>query len=172
MTKFYDASNWENIPHGSDAMLYRDGRFNAPLTAPESLSLNRHRWITVTGDYRNCSVVDYEMFEPVYFPAGLRGFVRGRRSLSMDAIVYCNKSTAAEAVAALKDFGHGNLINYSKLYWWIATLDGIELTQAELARQMASTWEAPEITEKNLYADQYLDDGLKDTSNLFMPWLP
>lgn len=171
---FYDAADWQHIPHDSDVALYCDGNFAAPPAAADELGAKRVRLITVTGNWRNASIVDYEKFNPVYFPAGLRAFVRGRRSQDMDAIVYCNQSTAAEAISALRDFGFGTLLKYPKLYWWIATLDDIEISAVDLVRQLASHWDAPEITLANLWANQWGqgEGGLYDISRRYLSWRP
>lgn len=174
MDVFYDSAQWSLIQSRTDAALYNDGQFRAPVDAPNRLGLKDWRWITVTGDWRKASIVDYEKFNPVYNPAGLRGFVRGRRSLQMDAIVYCNESTAAEAIAALRDFGHGSLLEYDKLFWWIATLDEIQRTPEELCQQLAADWDAPEITIRRLWGNQWgqVEGGQVDISNRFLDWRP
>lgn len=171
---FFDSAYWPHLPHDSDVALYCDGNFEAPPTAEKELNAKRVRLITVTGNWRNASIVDYEKLNPVYFPAGLRAFVRGRRSLNMDAIVYCNQSTAAEAISALRDSGHGTLLDYPRLFWWIATLDNVELSAVELARQLMDLWDAPEITIRNLWANQWTqgDGGLYDESRRYLSWRP
>lgn len=171
---FYDAATWSDLPHDADLALYCDGLFKAARNAAVILRAREVRQITVTGDYRAASIVDYERLNPVYFPAGLRGFVRGRRTRDQDAIVYCNEVTAAEAISALRDFGQGELLAYPKLYWWIATLDNVQFSAAELVALLAGKYQAPEITEANLWANQWgQGPGQQyDISNRFLPWHP
>jgi hypothetical protein len=170
--RFYDAANWAAIPHHSDAALYADGEFAVPIGAAGELELHRARYITVTGDWGSCSIVDYERLNPDFSPVRLRAFVRGRKAHNMDAIVYCNMDTAAEAIAALDDDRRGGLLRYPRLFWWIATLDGRQRTAAELCAELAKDWDAPEITPRTLWGNQATDTGAVDISNRFLPWLP
>lgn len=172
--QFFDAAIWRNLPSDADLTLYCDGEFAAPKDAAVTLRAKETRQITVTGDWRNASIVDYEKFNPVYNPPGLRGFVRGRRSVDEDAILYFNESTAAEAISALRDFGNGTLLAYRNLYYWIATLDGIERSAEELVTLLADKWDAPEINLSNLWGNQFGQGpaGAYDISNRFLPWRP
>lgn len=168
---FFDAATWQDIPRGSDAALYGDGRYTAPSDAPAILELNRHRLITVTGAWQRCSIIDYERLNPAYHPVTLRAFVRGRKKRKLDAIVYCNESTAAEAVRALAD-SRDELGKYPGLLWWIATLDGVSRSAAELCTTLATEWDAPEITTANLWANQWTGTATVDRSNRFLLWRP
>lgn len=170
MTFFKDSSDWRNIPHGSDAALYKDGAFEAPPDAPERLELHRVRWITVIGDYRRAGIVDWEPGNEVFTPPGLRGYVRGRRGMNTRARIYTDRADAAEAVAALRDFGHGELLQYGGLMWWIATLDDLFETAEEIAADLAANWGAPEITADKIWADQFTDTGAVDISRLYGVW--
>lgn len=173
-SQFYDAVSWTEIPHGSMAALYFDGRFAAPPNTPKALSLARHRWITVTGNYRDCSIADL-LEQPGYTPGKLRGFVRGRRGLGMDAIIYSDRAQAAEGLAALRDFGHGDLAEYAHLWWWISTLDGIDLDAEELARELRDSWGA-DIPASSLWGHQWTQlpsigpAATLDVSRLYGEW--
>lgn len=167
MTTFYDSARWALIPPGSVAALGRDGEWAAPLDAPGKLQLVDHRWITVKADYRNCSIQDV-LEQPWFTPGMARGFVRGRRAREMDAIEYVDRAQAAEAVAALRDFGHGDLLAYGRLFWWIATLDDQDWTAEDLARDLADNWGAPEITADRIWANQHTDAGKYDISRSYL----
>lgn len=166
---FYDAARWAMIPRKSDAMLYVDGEFAAPRDAANVLALERVRWITVKADYRRAGAIDV-LEQPWYTPGLLRGYVRGRRAMDKLARVYVDEAQAAEAVAALRDWGQGELLAYSGLRWWISTLDGRELTAEELAAELAAKWDAPEITSDRIWAHQRLDEGDYDESDLYQDW--
>lgn len=166
---FYDAAKWAMIPRQVDALLYVDGEFAAPSDAPRILQLQRVRWITVKADYRRAGAIDL-LEQPWYTPGMLRAYVRGRRSMGKLARVYVDEAQAAEAVAALRDWGNGELLDYAGLYWWISTLDGRVLSPAELAAELAARWEAPEIEADHIWAHQRLDLGDYDESDLYLPW--
>lgn len=166
----FDAATWENLPRHSSLLLYADGNFKAPVDAPKVLFAARVRYITVTGDFTRAGVLDWEPGNPCFYPGGVRSFVRGRRAASEVARVYCDRANAAESVAALRDFGNGDLLAYPGLVWHIATLDGHLPTAEELAADLAENWGAPEITEDRIWACQYATNGLYDTSVLFGKW--
>lgn len=165
--EFYDSADWPVIPHGTAAALYVDGEFRAPPTAPAQLQLTAARWITVAGDYRQASILDWEPGNPCYSPAGLRRHVRGRRALDMEAWVYCDRADAAEALAALVDWGTGDLAAYDGLFWWISTLDGENWTADTLAADLASRFHAP-IHPDRIAANQYANLGNTDISRTFL----
>jgi hypothetical protein len=169
--EFYDSARWPLIPEGVTAALGHDGEFAAPADAPAKLHLKDHRWITVRADYRNCSIQDV-MEQPWVTPAMVRGFVRGRKGLGMDAIMYVDRAQAAEAVAYLWDFGNGELLAYPRLYWWVATFPERFDTPEALAAELAGQWEAPEITADRIWANQHTDAGSYDVSTLYLPWSP
>jgi hypothetical protein len=165
--KIYDSATWEDIPPGSDAALYFDGEWPAPKTAADN---RRARWITVEWDYRNCSIVD--LFEqPWWSPARLRAFVRGRRAMGMYAIVYTDQAAAAEQWAALRDDDHGELLDYERLLWWVATRNFGQPTAIELATDLAIRWSAP-IPPDRIWANQYTlnPQNNYDVSNRYLPW--
>lgn len=151
--EFGDSADWRNIPEGWRAILPVDGEFAAPRTAVTRFS--HVRWYTVTGDYRHAGAVDWEPGNPCYTPGGLRRYIRGRRSMNARARVYLDRADASEAIAALRDYGHGELLSYPGLLWWIATLDGKRHTPAGLAAELAAGWDAP-IPEAQIWADQYV----------------
>lgn len=166
---FYDSARWQTLQGLGAAALYRDGRFAAPTDAPQTLKLKRHRWITIDDDYRDCSIIDWEQGNPCFTAQGLVRFVLGRRGLDKEAIPYFDRADAHAAVDALKSYGTGQLWRYPRLYFWLGTLDGTPLTAEDLAEQLADRWDAPIPTDR-IWADQYLDDGTKDTSRLFLRW--
>jgi hypothetical protein len=165
---FFDNAQWHNIPQGSLAALYCDGRFAAPSNAATVLHLPGARRITVLGDYRNASILDWEPGD-VQTPATLRGFVRGRKAVSQMAIVYCDRAQAAETWNALTEGSDTNLRDYA--LWWISTLDEVTWPVAALAQNLASVWGAP-IPESQLWANQNMPgvNGTSDRSNLFLPF--
>jgi hypothetical protein len=145
-------------------MLYKDGNYAVPPSAPVTLQASGVRYITVTGDYRGCGAIDWEPGNPCFTPAGLRGYVRGRRGINAVARAYCNRANASEAISYLEDYGHGSLLGYEKLVWWIATLDNHQWGQAELAADLANNWDAP-IAPGKLWGNQYVTqpDGYDET---------
>lgn len=167
---FYDAATWRNIAVGSSAALYGDGEFAVPADAPQQLQLRRHRFITVTGNGRTCSIIDGRPDNNLS-PAQVRGFVRERRGNSQHAIIYTPRSWAAEYLRILWDYGHGSLLAYENLLWWISTLDGKPWTAKELAAELKGNWDAP-IAEDKLWAVQW-KGGVSapvDESILFGAW--
>lgn len=167
--RFYDDTQWWNITPGADAALYNDGEFAAPASADKHF--DRVKRITVKADYRNCGIVDL-LEQPWYTRSMLRAYVRGRLTLGLRARVYTDQAQAAEAVAALKDDGTGDLLADQGVSFWVATLDGVQRTPAELAASLAARWHAPEITAGRIWANQWLEgvDGAPDESALFQAW--
>ena len=169
MTQFYDAATWQNIPHGTSACLYGDGRYAAPADAPKILGLTQYRIITVTGDYRIAGAIDFEPGNPCYDPRTLRRYVRGRRNSGHRARVYCDRADASEAWHGLTEGTDTNLRDYAE--WWISTLDGTDWTPDELAADLASRWGAP-IPAGKLWGNQNRGGMTApyDESNLFGQW--
>jgi hypothetical protein len=161
----FDAATWENLPLRSQLMLYGDGDYAAPPTAAKQLDAIAVRYITVTGDYRGCGAIDWEPNNPCFTPGTLRSYVRGRRALNVMARVYCDRANAAEAIAALRDFGNGSLLSYNKLFWWISTLDNHEWSAVELAAELTHNWDAP-ILPQALWGNQFAT-GSYDTSTVY-----
>lgn len=167
---FYDSATWENLPRNTWLALYRDGIFATPGHAISVLHPVKVRWYTVEGDYRTAGILDWEKGNPCYTAGGLRRFVAGRRGLGFTARVYLDRADAEQAVFYLRDYGHGSLLDYPGLFWDVSTLDGHQWTAEDLAADLAANWGAPEITAARLWANQWLDDGAKDTSTLFGKW--
>lgn len=169
MTQFFDNAEWQNLPRDGHVMLYRDGGFAAPTGAARNFAYAR--WITVFANYRACGAVDL-LEQPWYTRAMLRAFVRGRLALGKLARVYTDQAQAAEAVAALKDDGSGDLLADPGVVFWISTLDEIQHTPAELAELLADMWHAPEITPGRIWAEQWHRGlaGESDQSTLFQAW--
>lgn len=158
---FFDALTWEDIPAGSRACLYFDAEGAAPPSAADRFS--RVRWITRTGDYRNCGIIDFEPGCPVtYQPPVLRRFVLGRKNMGVRARVYCDRADAHLAWEALASIG---LQAYP--IWWIATLDGTQgRTPESLAAELADKWHAP-IPAASLWGHQWFSGATVDESDLF-----
>jgi hypothetical protein len=176
MTQFYDAARWPNIPHGSDAMLYFDGSFRAPLSAPSVLGLNRYRWITVLGDYHHAGAIDWEPGNPCFTPGALRAYVAGRRDMGARARVYVQRSLVSAALAALDaPEGPGDLATFPGLLWWIPTLDDHQLTAVQLQADLADHWNAL-LPLSALWAQQWTQipelgaGALADQSVLYGTW--
>jgi|SRR5579859_910634 len=117
MATFYDAIKYWLIPDNARAVLYHDGAYACPPR--EASRLAAVRWITVTGDYLNCGIADYEPGNQVYeVPGALRQYVAGRLGMRKRARVYCDRDNMARAAADLDGL---------PFEWWIATLDGNRL---------------------------------------------
>lgn len=176
--KFYDAANWARLPVGESCCFYGDGRYMVP-SMPQALAMIRppeYRVITVTGNAKIASIVD-GLPDNEITPAGVRAFVRARRGTAEDAIIYTPRSWLREYQVVLDDDGHGSLLDYSRLYWWIATLDGKDWTADELASDLRLNWEA-DITADRIWAVQNNQvpaigpGATADQSELFLPWRP
>ena len=89
--------------------------------------------------------------------------------MNVRARTYCDRANAADAVRALFDDGHGKLLGYPGLYWWISTLDGVEWTAQNLAEDLAKNWDALEITADRIWACQN-KTGAVDESILYQPF--
>ena len=150
MREFGDSYDSRNIPSELAAMLPVDGDY--AVTPGEAGRFPRHRWYTVTGDYRRAGAIDWELHNPCFTPPALRGFVRGRAAIGKRARVYVDRADSADAVGALRA---GGLLSYPGLYWWIPTLDGRRWTAGELAADLAERWGAA-IPAARLWANQYV----------------
>jgi hypothetical protein len=174
--KFYDATDPRNYPHGQPACFYGDGRWAVTATDVIAIAPPERRFITVTGNGRTCSILDGRPDNPLT-AAQVRGFVRDRRGAQEDAIIYCPRSWVAEYQRILFDDGHGQLGAYGRLWWWIATLDGIDWTPENLAADIAANWDAT-IQPGRIWAVQNNQlpaigpGALVDQSQLFLPWHP
>lgn len=115
---FYDSTQPDLIPEGSHACLYYDGDYAA--TAEQAKRFAAVRWITISGDYRNCGIVDFEEGNPVYSDSGaLRAYVQGRHDMGTRARVYCDRSNLPTVRSKLEGLEY--LV-------WLATLDGNKLS--------------------------------------------
>jgi len=123
----YDAVTPANIPDGAHALLYADGSYKA--TAEQAKRFAATRWITVLGGVAaalSAGAGDYEPGNPLMDVAGrLEDWVGGRSGMGKLARVYVGRNHFAQAHALV---GHVACVR-----WWIPTLDGHELTAAELA---------------------------------------
>lgn len=126
MTDFYDSVRWAMIPAGADACLYSDGRWKAPPDAAHRF--RRVRWITVLGD-KGSGCGDYEPGNDLFeIPGRLRTWAEGRKAGGWRARVYTDRDNFGSAHAAV-----GDLPN---VRYWVATLDGIPKTAAELGAEL------------------------------------
>lgn len=116
MMIFYDSVTPHRIPRSaSHAALYFDGKY-ACLAADAARFPNK-RWITISGDYHNCGIADYEETNPVYeIPGLLAAFVASRNAMGKRARVYSDRNNIPRASAELAGRG-------LEWEWWIATLD-------------------------------------------------
>lgn len=165
---FFDNVLWGNIPQGSLAALYLDGRWPAPPNAATVLHSPGVRRITVTGNYKEASIIDFEPGD-VTSTQRLRRFVRGRRASGELAIVYSDRADAADTWDGLTEGADTNLRDYAK--WWISTLDEINWSADELSANLHASWDAP-IPPSQLWANQNMPgiNGTSDRSNLFLPF--
>ena len=176
MTVFYDAADWRNLPAGQLACLYGDGRYAVTAAELRAVDPPQFRMITVEGDGRTCSIIDGKPDNSLS-NATVRAFVRERRGLGMTAIIYCPRSWVAEYRRILYDSGHGTLLDYPRLYWWIATLDGKPWTAAELSADIQANYDATLPPERiwavqNTQIPKVGPGALADQSTLFLPWRP
>lgn len=164
-----DDIDWRNITPGSLVALDQDGLYAAPPNAPRQINAADARWITVYGNYRASSIVDWEPGNPVYTSQGLRRFVRGRRYMQEEAITYLDRADAHDAWMALTEGTDTNLRDYTM--WWIATLDNTLWSPQQLAEDLAVNWGAP-IPASKIWANQNVRgiNGQPDVSNLFLPF--
>lgn len=183
MTQFFDAANWHNligVAHGKPACFYGDGRpggFTIPTAADiAEVAPSEFRIITSTGNGHIASILDGRPDNNIS-PAQVRGFVRERRARSEDAIIYTPRSYVVEYQARLYDFSHGTLLQYERLYWWIATLDGKNWSAAGLAEDLAANYSA-DIAAARIWGNQNNQlpalgpAATVDVSNLFLAWRP
>ena len=116
--EFYDSTQPGKIPAGAHACLYYDGDYKA--TAEQAKRFAATRWITVTGDYKNCGIADFEAGNSVFSkPGALRAFVAGRDEMKARARVYCDQSNLPKVRAELEGLDY--LV-------WLGTLDGNKLS--------------------------------------------
>lgn len=176
-TLFYDAVTLANYPHGQPGCFYGDGDFaTTPGAVGAIVNPPEARWITVTGNPEVGSIVDGRP-DNFLSPGRMRAFVRGRRAINTDAIIYAPRAWVAEWLSVLNDFGHGELGKYGKLFWWIPTLDGRQWTAEELAADLADNWQA-DVPADRIWGNQWnqlpqLGPGAgTDVSSLFLPWRP
>lgn len=121
MTQFCDSARWGLIPAGANALLYGDGRYAA--TAEDAKRFGRVRWITVLGS-AGCGAGDYEEGNALFEPGRLRSWVLARRAEGWRARVYTDLANLGDA--------HGLVGDLANVCWWIATLDGVQRTAAEV----------------------------------------
>lgn len=158
-SKFYDSTEPDNIPNGSDVVLYGDGKY--VQTKYPYHRFGRVRWNTVLGT-GDCGAADYEKGNPVYNAGRLKQWAQYRHANNWRARVYCDRADIGRAIHELGDVPR---------VWWIATLDGHQWTSAALLENIKET-EKIVIPPNQLWACQYAG-GLTakyDTSILYGPW--
>lgn len=123
---FYDSTKPNQMPAGSHALVYWDGRYAVAPSDPVLKRFAAVRWITVLGNWEDAGAVDYEAGNHVYStPGALRTYVQGRASRQLRARVYHNRSDTSRVLAEL--FGLEG-----KYEHWVATLDGNKLSASFL----------------------------------------
>jgi hypothetical protein len=162
--RVYDAAS-EHFPAGAQyAIPYVDGRYAA---TPEQVKAVPHvRWNTVLGGVAAAAKAGVCDFEPgnesFADPAALRAWADGR--LAMGKLARCYTNFANLALAAERLSGLGNV------RWWLATLDGVQRTAAELAG-MAARYHVT-LDPGRVWAQQYAGGmtAAYDTSILLGSW--
>lgn len=159
---FFDSETPGEIVENARAALYFDGG-PGEATAEDAKRFSRVRWITRTGDYRNCGIIDFEPGCPItYQPPVLVRYVLGRKAMGVRARVYCDRADASRAWDTLKAAG---LQDY--VIWWIATLDGTQgRTPESIAAELTDTWRAP-VPAASIWGHQWFGGATVDESDLF-----
>lgn len=160
---FFDSTRPTRIPAGSSVAAYADGAYAWPSSALRRFA--RARWITIGRLWSACGIADYEPGNPVYEqPGWLRDFAFGRLDHGWRARIYCDRFDAAAALERL-----GELAADDRVLWWIATLDNMAWTAAELAADLAASWHAP-IPAARIWACQNTPGPGWDRSILYGEW--
>lgn len=162
---FFDSINPSEIVENARACLYFDGE-PGKATADDAKRFSRVRWITRTGDYRNCGILDFEPGCPITFQIPvLQRYVLGRKGMKVRARIYTDRADAHLAWNGLRQAG---LHTYPGLLWWVATLDGSQgRTPESLAAELADVWNAP-IPAASLWGHQWFGGVTVDESDLFL----
>jgi hypothetical protein len=120
----YDIPNrFRRNPNG--VLVYRDGPYD---WSEEAVSDFPNHWgITVTGNpalAHDARVIDVERYDAT--PADVPAFAAARAQLGAATIVYCSRDTVPLVTEADSD--------WSRLEWFIATLDDVAWTAAGLSQ--------------------------------------
>lgn len=162
MPDFYDSAS-QRFPAGAEYVaLYGDGAYKAPLSVARRFA--HVRYITVLGDYATCGIADWETGNAVFKTGVLRTWAQGRKRMDCLARVYCNRSSAEEALGQVAGMGN--------VRFWISTLDNNpHWTAEELAADLRDNWHA-DIAAADLWGVQYAGGmtAAFDTSALFGTW--
>jgi hypothetical protein len=162
--RVYDAAS-EHFPAGTQyAIPYIDGRYAA---TPEQVQAIPHvRWNTVLAGQASAAKAGVCDFEPgnesFENPAALRAWAEARLAAGNLARCYTNFDNLALAAERLQGLGN--------VRWWLATLDGVGCTAAELAA-MAARYHVT-LDPARVWAQQ-VSGGLTaayDTSFLLSAW--
>lgn len=176
MTDVYDSATWpEQPPDEAYGLKYGDGQY---LEYQGKVAFLHRKLITVHGHYRTCEAIDPERGNWAAYPWTLRRFVRGRRSLAGQSLLYTDRADAREHLVTLgwqgepwPDVIGSNSPLWAYTDWWVATLDDRPWTADELAADLAQTWDAP-IPAHKIWGNQRsrIAQGGIDVTTLFGPW--
>jgi hypothetical protein len=108
------------------ALYSGDCTYPCPADVADAWEPANKRWITFTGTAA-ASIIDYEAHTKAFSTNGvLKAWLKARKDAKMQrpAWIYCDLSNAAKAV----EWAEG-----LPFHWWLATLDGISRSPAELS---------------------------------------
>jgi hypothetical protein len=160
MITFGDSGpNPGSIPYDHAALYSADCDYPCPLGADRKWSANNTRWITFTGEPAS-SIADFEPGTEVYeTPSRLRRWAVARQAEKRGlAIVYSNLSDVKKAQDALGKVPH---------VWWLATLDGVQVTQDELSQRLKTDYG---VTVAAIWGNQWQQGTDYDTSDCYGDW--
>jgi hypothetical protein len=164
LTDFYDSARPGLIPAGARACLYYDGEFTP--TPAEVKRLGPVRWITVLGGTaaaKSAGCADFEAGNAVFsVPGRLREWAQERLAMKCRARAYFSFSNA-KAV-------HNQLAGMNNVVYWVATLDGVRLTPAQVVTRLAGFGVV--VGEEKLWGHQFQGgpDAPYDVSELYGAW--
>lgn len=150
-----------DIPYGYAALYASDCDYPCPPEAAARFKPENRRWITFTG-MPHCSIADFEPGTEVFHdPPQLRRWARARETEDRGlTIVYSDLSNAGTAQLVL-----GRHVPY---VWWLATLDGIQRTAAELSQELLRF--GVKVAPEAIWANQWQEGDGYDTSLGFGSW--
>jgi hypothetical protein len=158
---FYDSAAGE-FPDGAQYVaLYVDGDYRYK----GGRDFEQEHWITVLGDPK-VLIADYEPGNLIYStPGWLRIWADRRIAMHRRAVIYSDRADLHQAHHELGPV----LSTHPGLLWWIPTLDGGDWTAQSLANDIAANW-GVWIPPSRIWANQRLDTGVWDESELFGAW--
>jgi hypothetical protein len=117
MPDFYDSTQPNLIPSGAKYVVaYYDG--NYAWHDWEAKRFPHVRWITISDNWEECGIIDFEPGNPAYSDALLERYVNGRTSRGKRARVYCDRNDLPRVQKVLGRY---------RYELWISTLDGDKL---------------------------------------------